>query len=133
MFFLLADMLLNTYFLLPSMLILLNLKSKNYFSVSLTLFIITFFIYNKIVGFVFLGFYILYQKVLKNLNIFLKDIMFLSIFLLFTKIFYQNESVILYFLFNVPFYFTSYIFSKKSINFIEMRKKWTQKKKYLQE
>lgn len=129
MFYLVIDLVLNSYGLLPSVLIILNLKSKNYLNLGLTVFLLIFFLYDIKFGIIFLLLFYFYNRFFLSINTFFKDIVFLVIFLIITT----NDNFLLYFLFNIPFYFASYIFSKKSINISKARKIWIRKKKYLQE
>lgn len=111
MFFLFIDLIVNKYFLLPSFLIVLNLKSNNYYAHLITLFIIIFVLNSYYLGLVYIFLCILYKYLFKLMFPFFKDMLFLCLFL----IILNNNSFFITIFYNFPFLLISNIYFNKSI------------------
>ena len=102
--------------MLPSYLIILNLKDKNIFNIILFLYLL--FITNGLyIVIVFIILYILYKYIFNILNDYYKDIIFLILFLI---IVYFNTGSISYFIilfYNVFIYLVWYILKYIKINY----------------
>lgn len=109
MIYLLIDLLVNRFTLLPLCMSILTLKIKNKYEIVLFLFFIGFVFYDLKIMLIFFVMYLLYQFSFKNINYFFKDIIFLTFFLVISNIFFTGNNIILCFLFNVVIYFVYYI------------------------
>ncbi len=116
MFFLIVDFILNQFFLIPSFFFVLCIsRCKIDINILCGLAIDLVLLNTRYVTFVILFIYIVNKLMFKNLNLLIKDILNLFIFLVIIYFISREESVLIYFVINVSFYIICYFSLEKRI------------------